>query len=231
MDDATFEGPKLTPDQVQTLNRIKRRANDNLRVYNPTSEDYVVVWDRAEAGGGFLVPNRDKDIGYGKGQAVHIRYVAEKYAREMADKILGEKMVAAVIAENDRREARGVAKLTKYGEEFNFTANIRPDNVEMRTKLMNILVVGIESRFGGYTTPTDNQPKRDPKSMDEQILSSVGNRPAVAISQTPTVEEILQGPTVPTASPAADLEPISEVLASENPPQTAKEELLNQIAQ
>src|SRR3972149_5669820 len=87
------------------IQEMERRANDLLRVYNPTDADYIVKWDKRGGTKLFRVP--------AKGEAVHIRYIAEKYVREMFEKIIMEKAMTAVLKENEARVAKGMAEMDK----------------------------------------------------------------------------------------------------------------------
>src|SRR5437879_1623530 len=131
MDDIFNTGPQYSQQQIANLQELERRSNDRIRVYNPTADDYVVYW----GGAGFRVPNRNKDLGHGNGQAVVMRYVAENYVKHMADKILGQRMVAAILAENKRRESIGMATMNHWEDRLHFDTQFRIDNPQLRADL------------------------------------------------------------------------------------------------
>src|SRR5258708_24780996 len=96
-------GIKYTPEQQVALQELARRKNDRLRIQNLLDADYYVEWaikDEIEPGGRFLVPGRIKDIGYGLGQAVHPRYIAFKFFKELSSIILSAEMQEKIDKEN-----------------------------------------------------------------------------------------------------------------------------------
>lgn len=79
---------ELTPQQKADQQRFEafkrelyRRSMDTIRVYNDTDEDFTVPWD----GYNHVVPNRNKDLGWGPGMRVMYRYLAEWYRRHMTE--------------------------------------------------------------------------------------------------------------------------------------------------
>lgn len=219
--DNLFADEQLTPAQQRTLKEMGRMSLDRIRVYNPLDEDYNVRWD----GLYFLVPGKNKDIGYGKGQAVHPRYVAVKFARELTDKILGEKMLTAVKAENDRRVAAGLAKMTKYdGEnsEYGYAMQFNPNDVSERTKVLTMVWLGVESKYG-MDTPQSNpeqEQRRDPRNIDEMILEQL-ERPAA--QRVDVAEQPIEQDAAPITDPSSQQPP--------QPTQDTRESLFETLEQ
>lgn len=151
----------MNPDKPKSsyLLEIERRSNDLLRVYNPLGEDYVVEWDRRGGTKLFRVP--------AKSEEVLIRYIAEKYIREMYEKILNDKARDAIVKENERRVSKGMAEMDKTqrtGEQMQFEAKFYNPSDEEAKKIISILYVGLEREYGvdkGYrpgVTKTDDRP-------------------------------------------------------------------------
>jgi hypothetical protein len=102
MDD-TIPGPLDNPSGEAFKRELYRRSLDSIRVYNPTDEDYFVEWD----GHNHRVPGKNKDTGEGKGMRILPRYIAEKYCREMKNKLINE--------ENDKKLADIKERMAKAG--------------------------------------------------------------------------------------------------------------------
>lgn len=149
-------GIRNDPTETVALKELARRANDSIRVFNPTSEDYNVAWalyDEVNPGGYFLVPHKDKDIGYGKGQNVHPRYIAFKFFKEITGIMLSAEMVLAIERENERRLKSNMSPLDKTfatSEELKFIYQNKV-NLDRQDKLMELLpkiILGIEREWG-----------------------------------------------------------------------------------
>lgn len=133
------------PDKKKTSYQIEleRRANDLLRVFNPLGEDQIVIWDKRSGGKVFRVP--------AKQEAVLVRYIAEKYVKEMYQKILNDRAMKAIMKENDERVKKGLAEMDKTfktNEQMVFEQKFyRPSNEEAR-KIISLLYVGVETEYG-----------------------------------------------------------------------------------
>lgn len=214
---ASFQGGanQLTPQQEATLQEMERKAQDRIRVYNPTEEDTTVIW----GGLGFVIPAKNKDLGHGRGQQILPRYIAKKYCIEMTTKILGQRLTKAVQDANQLRAERGQPKMNHWEERLNFEAPFRTDNPEARRAILPLLWLGIEEEFGMDVVSNNQTDRRDPRSIDEQMLASL-DRPARKIEDTelPTVatqpdqakvnEALLN---VTPATPAVPIEPQAPV--------------------
>src|SRR5947209_16281830 len=144
-------GIKYSPEQQAALTELQRRSNDRFRVYNPTFDDYFVLWDIHGAGGRFLVPGNNRDIGYGIGQAVHPRYIAFKFFKEISMKLLSAEMQLAIKQENERRAAAGMPAMDKTferGEELAFAQSHLPNNPKKLMELLPKIILGIEQEWG-----------------------------------------------------------------------------------
>lgn len=149
-------GIRSTPEQALALKELARRANDRLRVFNPTTADYSVAWalhDEITPGGYFTVPSKNVDMGYGKGQSVVLRYIAFKFFKEITNLILDGERKMAVDTENDRREKAGMKPMDKTfetGEELAWIYK-KGVNIDRPDKLMELLpkiILGVEQEWG-----------------------------------------------------------------------------------
>jgi hypothetical protein len=160
----------MHPDHPKSsyLQEIERRANDLLRVFNPLEEDYVVVWDRRGGEKLFRVP--------AKSEEVLIRYIAEKYIKEMYEKILNDKAHDAIVAENERRVSKGMAEMDKTqrtGEQMQFEAKFYSPSDEEAKKIISILYVGLEREYGVDKGYRPGQTKTDDRPAFTKALESV----------------------------------------------------------
>lgn len=158
-----------TPQQAATLQELERKAHDRIRVYNPTEEDFIVLW----GGLTFEIPAKTKDLGHGKGQQILPRYIARNYVVKMTDRILGNRLVKAVKEANDLRASRGMSRMNHWEERDNFEAPFRTDNIEARDAIRPLLWLGIEEEFGGVV----QTPERARELTEEQKLAML-DRPA-----------------------------------------------------
>ena len=121
----------------------RRRSQDLIRVYNPTNQDYVLVWEDQK----FIIPSKDSDKGWGKGMRVMQRYLAQKYTKEIVDKIIFEQSDKELLKRKEALTARGDVDPT-------FSANVqlqysgRSDNPKLREPLEDEIWMGIEEEFG-----------------------------------------------------------------------------------
>lgn len=157
------EAKKLKKDEA-IKREMSRESQDEIRVANPTKEDIIVRYDGRE----FPVPGQDKDIGYGKGQAVYPRYIAKKYAYEMT--------IKRIHAANDVELAEEKKKAVKdphvHWPEIEETLAKRTDNPEVQKKYSKGLIVGLERRFGGDDSFSEDKP-RDTRPESDKLFDSI----------------------------------------------------------
>ena len=242
MDDLLVDqdDPKAQAKQ-RTLKEMARRSQDRIRVYNPLAEDYTIRFD----GIGFVIPNRNKDMGHGNGMAVVFRYVAENYRTQMIDFILTSKMDEAVRLENETRQSKGMLPMTKFvgGEELQFSQTMRTDNEEARRKLIPIIWLGLAERYGVETRSESLSGRaKDDRPMDEilteQLEKQGGIMPKQAVENIETAASTTPKETLAT-DPLDDLRnknvfaiaKIAREKGIETQRTDKKEELLKKISQ
>jgi len=80
------------------------KSQDIIAVRNPTDTDFKITYDAAVTGEAYVVPNINKDIGYGKG-VLHVkRYIARLYVDKMGKMIIHTKSKEKWLSE--KREYR-----------------------------------------------------------------------------------------------------------------------------
>ncbi len=169
------------------LREKERRSNDQIRVKNPTQTDYKVRWDSDKV---WIVPGRNKDAGYGKGEAVLPRYVAEKYMKEMTTML--------IYKESDKKIAP--LKESKKGDPnvhwpaFEERQALRTNNPKLIDKHMSKLYLGVEKEFGrDMIEPEEYETKKvDKRPVHEQVMADIQNakveRPEQVMNETPKEE-------------------------------------------
>ena len=165
-------------------NEQRRRSQDLIRVYNPTEQDYVLMWENER----FIVPSKDNDKGWGKGMRVMQRYLAQKYTREIVDKML-------IDGQDKALEERKV-KLAGQGNEYpTFNANmqmsgLRTDSPSLREPIEDQVWLGIEEEFGVDREYVEIKEEKPMVAKDPfERLQSKKYTPEVLKSAEPIVEQ------------------------------------------
>lgn len=160
----------------------ERKSNDIIRVYNPTDQDYVIEWDRANGTKLFRVP--------AKQEVPLVRYIANRYVKQMYHKILREKTQQAIIDENESRVNKGMAEMgknVKSGEQLKFeTTFVNEIQNKEGAQLISTLWVGVEQEFGIDSGPIAGaEPEMaDNRSLFQKTLEDIQDRRVGEIKQT-----------------------------------------------
>ena len=166
----------------ELLSELQRRALDLLIVHNPTQEQFVVQWNTSER---HVIPPAGTDQGYGYGNQMVTRYIAEKYMTEMTNKLLTLEVDDEVKGENEKRRRLGRSEMTRYqgGEQFQMEGRI--DDPVKRKEIMRVLLVRLEREYaGGYDEAVVPEAKatyfrgQDSELFDE-IMGSIYNEGVV----------------------------------------------------
>lgn len=143
---------------------LRRMSQDVVAVYNPTDEDYPLKWD------GFyhVVPNKNKNNGYGKGVLHVSRYLGMKYIEEMRTKLLNQETDKLVAKENDRRVKAGLQPMTKYmgGADSELVYAQRVTGIgkpERELEVNKLLYKGLIQEFGSEVIAS-SEPQKEPES-------------------------------------------------------------------
>lgn len=141
---------------------LERRANDLLIVYNPSDKDYVIEWDRRDGVKLFRVPS--------KKEAVLVRYIAEKYLREMYEKLIIDKADKSVREENEKRVIKGMAEMTKHNEQLRFESKFYNQDSREAKELLSVLYVGVQQEYGiDRSMPEESQEIDDRPSFTKAL--------------------------------------------------------------
>lgn len=148
------------------LNEMKRRSMDQIKVFNPTSEDYFFRFDSYS----WMIPGKEHDLGHGKGMNVVPRYIARHYFTHMIDKL--------ITGESDALVAK--AKVKYNGSDWPREEEriaLRTNNPTLRSKYMKQLFVSKVSDYG-MNLPVTKEEQAPPsgKPLDEDLLEELENQ-------------------------------------------------------
>lgn len=166
--DPLATAPKESAKSQAIKRELARRANDQIKVHNPTSEPYEVMWD----GWKFTVPSAKEDNGNGKGNTVLPRYIARNYVIHMSDKLMTKEADDAVSAVNATRKKRGQEPLNKWEDEDKIQTPILK-NEEKRANCMWQLWIGVTKEYGLENVPEGKRAPADRRPLAERIIDEI----------------------------------------------------------
>lgn len=211
--------PITKTSEEEALHReMERISLDWVMIQNPTEEDFYIDWLPWH----YLVPHKDKDIGWGPGKLETQRYLAVWYCKHMKDKLVnekGHKEYARMIAE---REQKGLPTLTKYEEQkaiWEKTPRTTSDK-ELVT-LYPMLFLGVTREFG--MDYTEEKPYEvNLKTAEEQVMEKMQSK-----KYTSTDKPAMQSKRPPVKGSAAlpSVEDLEALM-----PHTSKEQLAKEIS-
>ncbi len=151
---------------------------DWCMVYNPTSEDFYIEWLNTQGRPWkYLVPSKNKDIGFGKGQYETQRYLAIWYCTHMKDKIINDKILKEGYDKLKEREEKGLPQLTKFEEQKAiWDKTPRTNSNKELAALYPILWLGVTREFGMDYTPSEGPQNIDQTTPEEKVLDSMKNK-------------------------------------------------------
>ena len=164
------------------LREMQRTSLDLIRIYNPTDDDFTILWD----GFKHVVPSKDKDVGYGKGMRVVQRYLAEWYKKHMTDKMINDKQDMKLAQLKEKYDKAGVEDgLLKANLELERNRGMRTDNEEEVRRISAIIWLGIEERFGMDNMIENEGDKIDRLSVHEKVSEELKNKMYVKPQDVP----------------------------------------------
>ena len=156
------------------LREMERTSMDQIRIYNPTDEDFYIVWDSHK----FLVPNKNKShMGQPKGHAVVFRYLAEWYKKHMTDKMINDKQDMKLAELKEKYDKAGVEDgVLKAHLDVERNRSLRTDNETEVARIADIIWLGLEQRFGMDDMIQDSGEKIDKLSVHEKVSEALKNK-------------------------------------------------------
>lgn len=168
----------------------RRKSQDLIRVLNPTQQDYILLWDQEK----FLVPGQEKDMGWGKGMRVMQRYLAEKYVREMKDKLILQKQDQKLAEIKEKLEKSGAADVS-FNANMQLTSvqGVRSDVPELIERYYEMLWLGIEEEFGMDDMSQIQDNNTVPTTSERDVMDKFANKkyskPEEVVANAPIVEK------------------------------------------
>lgn len=189
MDDQQAAARQQARDEA-VKREMYRTSMDLIRIYNPTDEDFSIMWGEFK----HVVPNKNKDIGYGKGQRVVQRYLAMWYLKHMADKIINDRQDQELHKLHEKLEKEGTEDaLLKANQTIERRRDLRTDNQEEIKKIAEVIWLGLEERFGldEQMAGAEKATIQDQRPVHEQIADTLKNKRVepVQASQTEKATE------------------------------------------
>lgn len=180
---------------------MQRRSLDKIRINNPFDFDAVVVWDGFQ----HIIPRQS--------YAVKERYIAEKYLREMAERIITEGADLAAVKENERRVKSGMSEMDKSmrtNEKVTFDTPFYANwgVTKINTIKQYNLYGGIVEEFGMQFLPTEipqmNQPDPNKGLIDQLDIVQQPSPVAPTISHPLTQPQSTTTPIMPPETPKVE---------------------------
>lgn len=157
------------PQREEELEKIRkelyRKSLDDIRVYNPTKEDRVVVY----AGFNHVVPAEKEHV--------LPRYIANKYVREYVDEMINRDENEKVEEENKQRAENGNPPISPQEREtLALRYGLHHRNKELREKYIKQVYKGIDKEYG-LDMVTQSQTQEIQPSEDVDIMSRLDEQP------------------------------------------------------
>ncbi len=159
------------------------RSLDTICVHNPTSEDVIIWSDRyGVAPSKTLVPKAQKDIGFGKGNAHLPRYIAERYSKEMIEKLITK--ISDDKWNKDKEQYRTRDERIQHAE----VEAIRTNDANLWKELSPKIWIGIVEKFGGTALP--DPPEAAPVYSGDSLQDALNELGLADKEYAPTTESI-----------------------------------------
>lgn len=159
---ATFNLNAIPPQQrtkehVQAHMELYKKTQDIIRVHNPTSEDFIVYNDRMVTNEQWVIPNKDRDMGAGKGNFDVPRYIARRYLDHMGKQLIQEK------SKREWEKIKGQYRADERGEMEGRLA-IKMNDLSEWKKITPKLWLGVVQRYTGGNMPAVQEVERKPQA-------------------------------------------------------------------
>lgn len=140
-----------------------RKANDTIRVYNPTNKDYFILWD----GYKHRVP--------AKGTLDCPRYIAMTYRRDMVVQLINELIDKKRVEWEEKRKKNGEAPINDYEKNLLlFPSEPRTDNEELVKAFSKEIWLGVVKQFGlDDVTPQMQSGNVDLRTLEDKVLEEL----------------------------------------------------------
>lgn len=150
---------------IEAHKELYARTQDVVRVHNPTDTDFIVYNDRRFANERYVVPNKNRDVGFGKGNNDVLRFIALRYVDKM-----GMEMIAKIIAD-DWEKKKLKFRIEERGVMEERLA-LRSSDPKLWEQVTKQLWIGVVKRYQGemIDEPEVKGPRKDYASPAEETL-------------------------------------------------------------
>lgn len=169
---------ELSPEQIAQnkigdayKRELERHSKDIVMVHNPLDKDYTCVWDKFK----HVIPNCNRDIGFGKGNNELPFYIARKYFNEMKDLMINTSNQKIVEKRIEAKEKSGSNFETKWHEQTVWNNLPRTNERKVVDSLFDELWLGIVREFG-LDTEENQMPTMDYKSEEDHMNEMMGKK-------------------------------------------------------
>ena len=135
---------KQSEKSRRILREMERKSQDVIKIFNPQEKDYILIYDARQ----WVIPNKDKDLGYDKGCLDVPRYIANHYFKHMIDGLINEESTKVVA--KAKKEYKG-----GHWPEEELKVALRTSNPELRKKYLKILYKGVVREFAISQAPLE----------------------------------------------------------------------------
>lgn len=183
------------------LRELERRSMDDFMVYNPTAEDFLIEWGHPPTY--HRVPNKNKDMGFGKGKTELPRYLMEKYARDMKNKIVNELSEKFVADLTDSRMNKGQPFRDEFEKNSEALARVpKTNDPRLIEKIYPSLILGLVREWGKDGVEMKEGEKLDIKTPEETILEGMNKHYNPTEEYNPEITPVFEGPKQGPGGPA-----------------------------
>lgn len=141
------------------------RTMDVIRVHNPTDNDFAVYNDRRFSNETYVIPNKNKDIGYGKGNNDVVRYIAQRYVDKMGMEMINDKI------KKDWDKKKMAYRLEERGQMEERYA-LKSSDPKLWDEVIKELWIGVVKRYQSdvFEEPEPMTPRKEYGSLAEEAL-------------------------------------------------------------
>jgi hypothetical protein len=184
---------ELSPEQIaqnkvgDTYKReLERHSKDIVMVHNPLDKDYTCIWDKFK----HVIPNCNRDIGFGKGNNELPFYIARKYFNEMKDIMVNTSNQKIVEKRIEIKEKSGANFETKWHEQTVWNNLPRTNDRKVVDSLFEELWLGIVREFG--LDEVENEVPMADFKTEEEHMNDMMNKKFMPSTSPEAVEQTIK---------------------------------------
>ena len=184
---------ELSPEQIAQnkvgdayKRELERHSKDIVMVHNPLDKDYTCIWDKFK----HVIPNCNRDIGFGKGNNELQFYIARKYFNEMKDLMVNLSNQQIVDKRIEAKEKSGANFETKWHEQMVWNNLPRTNDRKIVDSLFDELWLGIVREFG--LDEVENEVPMADFKTEEEHMNEMMNKKFIPSTSPEAVEQTIK---------------------------------------